>query len=130
VQDCQDGCPADPLKFGPGTCGCGAVDTGIPGARCLCGVVPAACAGQSTPASVGKKSAGACAALASADSVDGQKRRRRLSKADLLLKQASQKRRPCRTRQAGEAHQGVRDGARRHLRRAAGRALEAKKAAQ
>jgi hypothetical protein len=62
---------------------------GIPGARCLCGVLPGACAGQSPPASVGKKSDKACSALEAAESATGKKRKRGLAKARRLLKEAT-----------------------------------------
>jgi hypothetical protein len=88
---CNDGdaCTVDRCVAGAG---CTAVPLeGIPGARCLCGVLPAACAGETPPPSVAKKSDKACAALEAAESLEGKPRRRRLGKAQRLLKQAAKK---------------------------------------
>ena len=88
---CNDGdaCTEDRCVAGVG---CTAVQLGgIPGARCLCGVLPAACAGETPPTSVEKKSDKACAALEAAETLDGKPRRRRLNKAQRLFKQAAKK---------------------------------------
>lgn len=85
---CSDGdvCTVDRC-----TAGVGCVHTaltGIAGARCLCGVAPAACSGLTPPRNVARKADKACTLLAAADEADGKQRKRALAKARRLLQQA------------------------------------------
>jgi uncharacterized delta-60 repeat protein len=85
---CNDGngCTVDACTAGVG---CAHTQlTGLAGARCLCGVLPASCAGLTPPSNVSRKADKACSLLAAADEGEGKKRKRALAKARRLLQQA------------------------------------------